>query len=87
VAPAPPKSYSAHHEWFRAAAGFSKQATAANTAIAAAKISLGTFVMISSLREWVNKTMPCHQQQNDFLLSTTLKRSDYRKIPSRFLEP
>jgi hypothetical protein len=39
------------------------------------------------LREWVNKTMLCHQQQNDFLLSTMLRRLNYRKIPSRFLEP
>jgi hypothetical protein len=30
--------------------------------------------------------MLCHQQQDDFLLSTTLRRLDYRKIPSRFLE-
>jgi hypothetical protein len=33
------------------------------------------------LREWVNRTMLCHQQQDDFLLSTTLRRLDYRKIP------
>jgi hypothetical protein len=26
-------------------------------------------------------------KSNDFLLSTTLRRLDYRKIPSRFLEP
>jgi hypothetical protein len=39
------------------------------------------------LHEWVNKTMLCHQQQDDFLLSKTLKRLDYRKIPSHFLEP
>jgi hypothetical protein len=37
--------------------------------------------------ERVNKTMLRHQQQDDFLLSTTLRRLDYRKIPSRFLEP
>jgi hypothetical protein len=29
------------------------------------------------LREWVNKTMLCHQQQDDFLLSTTRRRLDY----------
>jgi hypothetical protein len=39
------------------------------------------------LREWVNMTMLCYQQQDDFLLSTTLRRLDYRKIPSRFLQP
>jgi hypothetical protein len=37
--------------------------------------------------ERVDKTMLRHQQQDDFLLSTTLRRLDYRKIPSRFLEP
>jgi hypothetical protein len=38
------------------------------------------------LREWENKTMLCHQQQHDFLLSTTLGRLDYRKIPSRTMQ-
>jgi hypothetical protein len=38
-------------------------------------------------RRTTDKTMLCHQQQDDFLLSTTLRRLDYRKIPSRFLEP
>ncbi|MFY9770157.1 MAG: hypothetical protein WAK04_07980 [Xanthobacteraceae bacterium] len=31
--------------------------------------------------------MLCYQQQDDFLLSMTLRTLDYRKIPSRFLEP
>jgi len=38
-------------------------------------------------RRSTDKTMLCRQQQDDFLLSTTLRRLDYRKIPSRFLEP
>jgi hypothetical protein len=31
--------------------------------------------------------MLCYQQQDDSLLSMTFRTLDYRKIPSRFLEP